>query len=66
VILNANVAFLALPSDNTLAKSLSFISTVTSVGVVVIGLMLIRQSQRKDQDSVEQAVWMIHICHVSS
>ena len=65
VILNANVAFLAL-GGNTLARSLSFISTVTSVGVVVIGLMLVRQSQRKDQDSAEKAVRTTQLLHYLS
>jgi hypothetical protein len=36
---------------------LCFVSTVTSVGVVVIGLILVRLSQKKNQDSAEQAVW---------
>ncbi|OJA12718.1 hypothetical protein AZE42_02885 [Rhizopogon vesiculosus] len=54
VILNANVAFLTLQVD-MLAKSFSFVSTMTSVGVVVLGLILVRQNQRKDQDSAEQA-----------
>ncbi|KAJ8585156.1 hypothetical protein M405DRAFT_797164 [Rhizopogon salebrosus TDB-379] len=55
VVLNANVAFLALSWDDTVAKSFSFVSTVTSVAVVVLGLILVRQNQRKDQDSAEQA-----------
>jgi len=54
VVLNANVAFLALGGD-TVAKSFSFVSTATSVGVVVLGLILVRQNRRKDQDSAEQA-----------
>jgi hypothetical protein len=56
VVLNANVAFLSLGADDTVAKSFSFVSTVTSVAVVVLGLILVRQNQRKDQDSAEQAV----------
>ena len=60
VVLNANVAFLALTGDNAVAKSFSFVSTVTSVGVVLIGLILVRQSQR--QDSAEQGVWTEPFC----
>jgi len=67
VVLNANVAFLTLGA-NMLAKSFSFVSTVTSVGVVVLGLILVRQNQRKDQDSAEQAVCIAQLsssflCH---
>ncbi|KAG1745723.1 hypothetical protein EDB19DRAFT_1826700 [Suillus lakei] len=47
VVLNANVAFLALVGD-ACAKNIH-------VGVVVLGLILIRQNQRKDQNSAEQA-----------
>ena len=56
VVLNANVAFLTLQEDDTLAKSFSYVSTLTSVGVVVLALILVRQNKRKDQDSAEQAV----------
>ena len=59
-MLNANVAFLTLGA-NIWAKSFSFVSTVTSVGVVVLGLILVRQNQRKDQDSAEQAVWIAQL-----
>ncbi|KAG2121949.1 hypothetical protein DEU56DRAFT_832967 [Suillus clintonianus] len=55
VVLNANVAFLTLVVDDTLARTFSFISTMTSVGVVILGLILVRQNQRKDQNSAEQA-----------
>ncbi|KAG1732901.1 uncharacterized protein EDB91DRAFT_661144 [Suillus paluster] len=54
VVLNANVAFLALVNI-TLARTFSYISTMTSVGVVILGLILVRQNQRKDQNSAEQA-----------
>ncbi|KAJ8589296.1 hypothetical protein M405DRAFT_933568 [Rhizopogon salebrosus TDB-379] len=53
VMLNTNVAFLAL-GDDMVAKSFSFVSTVTSIAVVVLGLILIRQNQRKDLEPVEQ------------
>jgi hypothetical protein len=56
VVLNANVAFLSLVADDTLSRTFSYISAMTSVGVVILGLILVRQNQRKEQNSAEQAV----------
>ncbi|KAG1761609.1 hypothetical protein EDD22DRAFT_847647 [Suillus occidentalis] len=55
VVLNANVAFLSLVVGDTLPRTFSYISAMTSVGVVVLGLILVRQNQRKEQNSAEQA-----------
>lgn len=56
VVLNANVAFLSLVVGDALPRTFSYISAMTSVGVVVLGLILVRQNQRKEQNSAEQAV----------
>lgn len=55
VVLNANVAFLSLVANDTLSRAFSYISAMTSVGVVILGLILVRQNQRKEQNSAEQA-----------
>lgn len=56
MVLNANVAFLSLVVGDALPRTFSYISAMTSVGVVVLGLILVRQNQRKEQNSAEQAV----------
>ncbi|KAI0356096.1 hypothetical protein OH77DRAFT_1401749 [Trametes cingulata] len=61
VLLNANVAFLAIPSvDNgndqlTAAQISSYLSIVTSVGSIVLGLLLIRQHRVKSKDTADDA-----------
>ncbi|KAI0366828.1 hypothetical protein BV20DRAFT_951560 [Pilatotrama ljubarskyi] len=61
VLLNANVAFLAIPSvDNddeqlTAAQITSYLSIVTSVGSIVLGLLLIRQHRVKSKDTAHEA-----------
>lgn len=55
VVLNANVAFLTLVVDDAVPRTFSHISAMTSVGVVILGLILVRQNQRKDQNSAEHA-----------
>jgi len=62
VLLNANVAFLAIPGVNTgdgthtPAKLASHLSIVTSIGSIVIGLLLLRQHRIKQQDVGEEIV----------
>ncbi len=63
VLLNANVAFLAIPSvdpgsnnNRTAAQIVSYISIVTSTGSIIIGLLLIRQYRVKPRETVEEAV----------
>lgn len=48
VILNANVAFLAIPSIQDVAKLLSYLSVASSIAVVLLVLLLVRQNQKKD------------------
>ncbi|OJT02359.1 hypothetical protein TRAPUB_7142 [Trametes pubescens] len=61
VLLNANVAFLAIPSvDNgpgqlSAAQISSNISIVTSVGSILLGLLLIRQHRVKAKDTPMEA-----------
>ncbi|KAH9941634.1 uncharacterized protein BXZ73DRAFT_41460 [Epithele typhae] len=62
VLLNANVAFLAIPSVDTgsldhvtPARISSFLSIVTSVGSILLGLLLIRQHRVKSKDTAEEA-----------
>ena len=62
VLLNANVAFLAIPSvDNgdgrvTAAMICSYLSIVTSTGSILLGLLLVRQHRVKSKDTAEEAV----------
>ena len=62
MLLNANVAFLAIPSvdpgnhTRTPAQLASYLSIVTAVGSVVTGLLLLRQHRTKPQDAAEEVV----------
>ena len=62
MLLNANVAFLAIPSVDpgshlrTPAQLASFISIVTSIGSVVVGLLLLRQHRTKPHEAAEEVV----------
>jgi hypothetical protein len=56
VILNANVAFLAIPSVQDTAKLLSYLSVICSIAVVLLVLLLVRQNQKKD---CERAVTLL-------
>ncbi|KIY47429.1 hypothetical protein FISHEDRAFT_74728 [Fistulina hepatica ATCC 64428] len=62
VLLNANVAFLAIQSvdngDNghrSWIQIASYISVVTSVGSIIIGLMLMRMNRMKSRDTATMA-----------
>ncbi|KAI0763100.1 hypothetical protein BD413DRAFT_484729 [Trametes elegans] len=61
VLLNANVAFLAIPSVDTgtgqltAAQISSYLSIVTSVGSILLGLLLIRQHRVKSRDTADEA-----------
>ncbi|KIJ11345.1 hypothetical protein PAXINDRAFT_101701 [Paxillus involutus ATCC 200175] len=59
VVLNANVAFLGIQSINSTAKTLSYVSTVCSVGAVILGLLLARQHRTRGRDSAEEAVYFM-------
>ncbi|KAG2151603.1 uncharacterized protein EDB93DRAFT_1274012 [Suillus bovinus] len=48
VILNANIAFLAIPSVQDTAGLLSYMSVVCSIAVVLLVLLLVRQNQKRD------------------
>jgi len=58
-MLNVNMAFLAIPGVNpgndthTQAQLASYLSIVTSIGSIVIGLLLLRQHRTKVQGSGE-------------
>lgn len=60
VLLVANVVFLAVPSvdpgnrTRTAAQLASYLSVITSIGSIVIGLFLLRWHGNKPQDSSEQ------------
>ena len=62
MLLNANVAFLAIPSVDpgnhirTPAQLASYLSVITSIGSIVIGLLLLRQHRTKPQDAAEEVV----------
>ncbi|KAI0676470.1 hypothetical protein C8Q78DRAFT_1065287 [Trametes maxima] len=61
VLLNANVAFLAIPSvddgttELTAAQISSYLSIVTSVGSILLGLLLVRQHRVKSKDTADEA-----------
>ncbi|RPD75534.1 hypothetical protein L226DRAFT_545397 [Lentinus tigrinus ALCF2SS1-7] len=61
VLLNANVAFLAIPSvdngpnDITAAQISSYLSIITSVGSILLGLLLIRQHRVKAKETADDA-----------
>ncbi|KAI0642660.1 hypothetical protein C8Q79DRAFT_1013332 [Trametes meyenii] len=61
VLLNANVAFLAIPSVDdgtttlTAAQISSYLSIVTSVGSILLGLLLVRQHRVKSKDTADDA-----------
>jgi len=62
VLLNANVAFLAIPSvdpgerNRSPTQLASYLSIVASIGSVVTGLLLLRQHRTKPQDAAEEVV----------
>ena len=62
VLLNANVAFLAIPNvgtDNqtlTTAQIASYISIATSIGSILLGLLLIRHNRVKTRETAIEAV----------
>ena len=59
VLLNANVAFLAIPSVDTgpyvrdASQIVSYISVIASIGSVITGLLLIRQHRSKKEVAFE-------------
>ena len=62
MLLNANVAFLAIPSVDpgnhvrTPAQLASYLSIITSVGSVVTGLLLLRKHRAELLDTAERVV----------
>ena len=62
MLLNANVAFLAIQSvdhggrTRTPAQLASYLSIITSIGSVVIGLLLLRHHRTKPHDSSDEVV----------
>ncbi|KAF9236957.1 hypothetical protein BU15DRAFT_76447 [Melanogaster broomeanus] len=59
VVLNANVAFLAVPNMSSAARTSSYVSMACSVGTVILGLLLVRQNRSKSRDSAEEAVYFM-------
>ena len=66
VLLNANVAFLAIPSvdtgeniSRTPQQIISYISVMTGAGSILIGLLLQRQYRVKPKDTVDEAVGLL-------
>ena len=58
MLLNANVAFLGTPRAGTLSAAdiSSYFSISTSVGSIVLGLLLVRQNQTKDRETATEVV----------
>ncbi len=75
VLLNANVAFLDIsnvtPEDfsqvSTVGQVASFISTITSIGSIIVGLLLVRQHRPSSEMDAADAVRQIaHFAHFTS
>ncbi|KAK7026858.1 hypothetical protein VNI00_015400 [Paramarasmius palmivorus] len=68
VLLNANVAFLAIQSvdedtanpDRSPAQIASYLSVVASIGSVIIGLMLQRKNKIKNKEAADDAAVFLH------
>jgi len=58
VLLNANVAFLQTPRATSLETAViaSYFSISTSVGSIVLGLLLVRQNQTKDRETATDVI----------
>ena len=62
MLLIANAAFLAAPNvdlgnrDRTPVQLTSYLSIITSIGSIVIGLLLLRQHRTKPQEAAEEVV----------
>ena len=58
MLLNANVAFLGTPRAGALSSAdiSSYFSISTSIGSIVLGLLLVRQNQTKDRETVTDVV----------
>ena len=62
MLLNANVAFLAIPSvdmgpdTRTPSQVISYVSVVCGIGSIITGLLLVRQYRVKPRDNVTEAV----------
>ena len=63
MLLNANVAFLGTPRVGTLsaAQVSSYFSIITSVGSIILGLLLVRQNQTKDRETAVDVVSCIKV-----
>lgn len=65
MLLNANVAFLAIQSvdndgnqvvDRSPAQIVSYISIITSLGSVLLSMLLVRQNRSKGREAADKAV----------
>ena len=65
MLLNANVAFLGTPRVGlgtlSAAQISSYFSIITSVGSIILGLLLVRQSQTKDRETAVDVVSCIKV-----
>ncbi|KAF9467789.1 hypothetical protein BDZ94DRAFT_1247715 [Collybia nuda] len=67
VLLNANVAFLAIQSvdinqdtHRSPAQIFSYISIITSIGSIILGLLLVRQNRTKSKDTAYEVSVFLH------
>lgn len=63
VVLNANVAFLAIQSVDvdqnpyrSPAQISSYLSVVANIGSIILGLLLMRQNRTKNRDTADEVV----------
>lgn len=62
MLLNANVQFLAVPGVDpgnhyrSPTQIANYLSIITSIGSIVIGLLLLRQHKTKPEDSADEVV----------
>jgi hypothetical protein len=77
ILLSVNVSFLAIPSvdpassgpvptSRNFAQNASYVSTITSVGSIIVALLLVRQNSSKSRETPEEAVSITCECSLLS
>ena len=65
--MNANVAFLnGNASHLSTAQIASYISIATSIGSIILGLLLVRQNRTKSRENAEDVVSATHLILLNS
>jgi hypothetical protein len=68
VMLNANVAFLAIQSVDvnddprrSAAQISSYLSVIANIGSIILGLLLMRQNRTKSKETADEAVSYLYL-----